>query len=72
MTSPAKKNHLFSAFEAAIPALDKPLVLHPDGGRETYADALALSARLAHLLDAFGVKPGDRVDIPPEKRVRIW
>ncbi|MDE1568470.1 malonate--CoA ligase [Aquabacter sp. P-9] len=67
MTSPAKKNHLFSAFEAAIPALDKPLVLHPDGGRETYADALALSARLAHLLVARGVKPGDRVAVQVEK-----
>jgi len=60
-------NHLFDAFRAAIPATDKPLVFHPGGGQETYGDALALSARLAGLLVARGVKPGDRVAVQVEK-----
>ncbi|OYW42605.1 MAG: malonyl-CoA synthase, partial [Azorhizobium sp. 12-66-6] len=62
-----KTNHLFSAMRAAMPALEQPLVLHPDGAVETYADALALSARMANLLVALGVKPGDRVAVQVEK-----
>ncbi|WP_127090893.1 malonate--CoA ligase [Aquabacter cavernae] len=60
-------NHLFAAIRAAIPALDAPLVTHPDGGMETYADALAASGRLANLLVARGVKPGDRVAVQVDK-----
>ncbi len=60
-------NHLFNAIRSAIPAAEKPLVIHPDGGVETYADALALSGRLANLLVARGVKPGDRVAVQVEK-----
>lgn len=60
-------NHLFDAIRSAIPAPDRALVLHPDGGVETYADALALSGRLAGLLVARGVKPGDRVAVQVEK-----
>ncbi|MFG1424438.1 malonate--CoA ligase [Roseixanthobacter liquoris] len=60
-------NHLFSAMRAAVPALETPLVLHPDGAVETYADAFALSARMANLLVALGVKPGDRVAVQVEK-----
>ena len=60
-------NHLFGAVRAAIPDLGKPLAIHPSGGAETYGDALALSARLAHLLIARGVKPGDRVAVQVEK-----
>ncbi len=60
-------NHLFAAFRAAIPTLDTPLVFHPDGGQETYGDALAQSGRLANLLVARGVKPGDRVAVQVEK-----
>lgn len=60
-------NHLFSAFRAAMPALDTPLVYHPGGGAETYGDALALSGRLANLMVARGVKPGDRVAVQVEK-----
>lgn len=61
------RNHLFRAFRDAIPAMDKALVIHPDGGIETYADALALSGRLANLLVARGVKPGDRVAVQVDK-----
>ena len=60
-------NHLFGAVRAAIPDLGKPLAIHPSGGAETYGDALALSAQLAHLLVARGVKPGDRVAVQVEK-----
>ncbi|TCT07968.1 malonate--CoA ligase [Aquabacter spiritensis] len=60
-------NHLFAAFRAAIPTLDKPLVINPEGGQETYGDALALSGRLANLMIARGVKPGDRVAVQVEK-----
>jgi len=60
-------NHLFGAIRAAIPDLAKPLAIHADGGVETYADALALSGRLASLLVARGVKPGDRVAVQVEK-----
>ncbi|MFG1344135.1 malonyl-CoA synthase [Xanthobacter autotrophicus DSM 431] len=61
------ENHLFSAIRAAIPSLDKPLATLADGRVETYGDALALSARLAGLLVARGVKPGDRVAVQVEK-----
>ncbi|MCL8383777.1 malonate--CoA ligase [Xanthobacter aminoxidans] len=61
------ENHLFSAIRAAIPAMDKPLARLIDGTVETYGDALALSARLANLLVARGVKPGDRVAVQVEK-----
>ena len=60
-------NHLFGAIRAAMPALDAPLAILMDGRVETYGDALALSARLAHLLVARGVKPGDRVAVQVEK-----
>ncbi|WP_149575175.1 malonate--CoA ligase [Xanthobacter oligotrophicus] len=60
-------NHLFGAIRAAMPALDTPLASLIDGRVETYGDALALSARLAHLLVARGVKPGDRVAVQVEK-----
>ncbi|MGE4372622.1 MAG: malonyl-CoA synthase [Xanthobacter sp.] len=60
-------NHLFSAMRDAMPALEKPLVIHPEGGVETYADALALSGQLANLLVQRGVKPGDRVAVQVDK-----
>ncbi|MDI4664873.1 malonyl-CoA synthase [Xanthobacter autotrophicus] len=61
------ENHLFGAIRAAMPALDTPLATLADGRVETYGDALALSARLANLLVARGVKPGDRVAVQVEK-----
>ena len=39
----------------------------PEGRKITYADALALSGRLANVLVAYGVKPGDRVAVQVEK-----
>lgn len=61
------RNHLFAAIRSAALSLDKPLALLADGSVVTYGDALALSARLAGLLVARGVKPGDRVAVQVEK-----
>ncbi len=63
----SQTNHLISAIRAAMPGLDAPLVTHPGGGMETYGDALAASGRLANLLVARGVKPGDRVAVQVDK-----
>ncbi|WP_029004689.1 malonate--CoA ligase [Azorhizobium doebereinerae] len=60
-------NHLFAAMRGAMPDLAKPLAIHPDGSVASYGDALALSARLANVLVARGVKPGDRVAVQVEK-----
>ncbi|MDQ0506465.1 malonate--CoA ligase [Xanthobacter agilis] len=60
-------NALFGAIRAAMPAPDKALVIHADGRAESYAEALALSGRLANLLVARGVRPGDRVAVQVEK-----
>lgn len=62
-----RENHLFGAIRAAMPGLDTPLATLDDGRVETYGDALALSGRLASLLAARGVKPGDRVAVQVEK-----
>ena len=61
------ENHLFAAFRAAVPAADKPLALLAGEESVTYGEMLALSARLAGLLVARGVKPGDRVAVQVEK-----
>ena len=60
-------NHLFSALVSAAPSRDKKLALLADGSAVTYGEMLALSARLAGLLVARGVKPGDRVAVQVEK-----
>ena len=48
------------------PALPSP---HQPGRRVSYADLIALSGRLANVLAARGVKPGDRVAVQVEKSV---
>ncbi|MFK8250391.1 malonate--CoA ligase [Ancylobacter terrae] len=60
-------NHLFAALTGGAPSPDKPLALLADGTSVTYGDFFALSARLAGLLVARGVKPGDRVAVQVEK-----
>ncbi|MBS9476537.1 malonate--CoA ligase [Ancylobacter radicis] len=62
-------NHLFAAFRSAIPSLDKPLAMLADGSSVSYGEILTLSARLAGLLVARGVKPGDRLAVQAEKSV---
>lgn len=61
------ENHLFAALAAAAPSPAKPLALLADGSSVSYGEMLALSARLAGLLAARGVKPGDRVAVQVEK-----
>jgi len=61
------QNHLLAAIRAAVPDPAAPLAQLDDGRIETYGDALALSGRLANLLVARGVRPGDRVAVQVEK-----
>jgi malonyl-CoA/methylmalonyl-CoA synthetase len=60
-------NHLFDAFANAITAPQAVFIETQDGVVWTFADALALSARLANVLVERGVKPGDRVAVQVEK-----
>ncbi|MGJ9404450.1 AMP-binding protein [Arthrobacter sp. KK5.5] len=46
---------------------EKPLTIEPDGRNLSYAQAHALTERLAGILSALGVKPGDRVAAKVEK-----
>jgi len=47
--------------------LQRDFLRTPDGRRLRYADALADSARLAHALEACGVRAGERVAVQVEK-----
>jgi malonyl-CoA/methylmalonyl-CoA synthetase len=58
---------LFHALEAAIPDPAKTLVELADGTAVGYGDAFQLSARLANVLVAQGVEPGDRVAAQVDK-----
>ncbi|MBB6250658.1 malonate--CoA ligase [Nitrospirillum iridis] len=65
-------NHLFSLIRGRMPAPETPFIIIPasKAGPErtlTYGDVVALSARMANLLVARGVKPGDRVAVQVEK-----
>ncbi len=61
--------NLFQRLERSIVALDRPAITTPDGGRVSYADLIAGAGRLANVLVARGVKPGDRVAVQVEKSV---
>ena len=58
-------SHLLNQFPAA-PA-DRAFITTADGRVLTYGGLEALSARLAHALQALGVKPGDRVAAQVDK-----
>ena len=58
-------SHLLSQF--ASPPPDRVFIANGDGRVLTYGGLQALSARLAHALQALGVKPGDRVAAQVEK-----
>ncbi|WP_199902623.1 AMP-binding protein, partial [Azospirillum sp. B4] len=65
-------NHLFSLIRSRMPAPETPFIIIPEakGAPErtlTYGDVVTLSARMANLLVARGVKPGDRVAVQVEK-----
>ncbi|MCU0885071.1 MAG: malonyl-CoA synthase [Beijerinckiaceae bacterium] len=60
-------NHLFDLVRARMPAAQSPFIIHPDGKVLSYGDLDAVSARLAGVLVAAGVVPGDRVAVQVEK-----
>jgi malonyl-CoA/methylmalonyl-CoA synthetase len=59
--------NLFSAVQSRIRDHAALFIRSPSGATISYADAFAASARLAHLLVAKGVEPGDRVAVQVEK-----
>ncbi|MGE3149027.1 MAG: malonyl-CoA synthase [Pseudorhodoplanes sp.] len=61
--------NLFDLFRRAIPAADKTFVETASGHRIRYGDMLARTARLANVLVARGVRPGDRIAVQVEKSV---
>jgi Acyl-coenzyme A synthetases/AMP-(fatty) acid ligases len=61
-------DNLFTIFRSRFPAdLSKVFIARPDGSSLTYAELVDLSGRLANVLTALGVKPGDRVAAQVEK-----
>jgi malonyl-CoA/methylmalonyl-CoA synthetase len=65
--SGAMPNHLISSFSAFDSGSDRPFIEKPDGMRISYGQAHALSGRMANLLVALGVVPGDRVAVQVDK-----
>ena len=59
-------DNLFTRFLAAPSDLDR-IFLRPSNGALNFRQTFALSAQLAHVLAAHGVKPGDRVAVQAEK-----
>ncbi|MGB3502447.1 MAG: malonyl-CoA synthase [Mesorhizobium sp.] len=59
-------NHLFDALRASA-SDSSPFIEFPDGRVWTYADAFALSARLANVIRSHGVTAGDRVAVQLDK-----
>ncbi len=61
-------DNLYDLFAGCFPRDRSALFLEtPDGGRFTYGDLEAASARYAGLLTGLGVQPGDRVAVQVEK-----
>src|ERR671911_1842919 len=61
--------NLFDRFERSVREPAKTAVFTPTGEPISYADLTALAGRLANVLVARGVKPGDRVAVQVEKSV---
>ncbi|MFC4170526.1 malonyl-CoA synthase [Microvirga sp. GCM10011540] len=60
---------LFERFERSISDPTRTVISTPAGGTLSYGDLIAMSGRLANVLTARGVKPGDRVAVQVEKSV---
>ncbi len=60
-------NHLFDILAAANPARDRVFIDLPDGSAVTLGALFDLSARMAHVLAAWGLEPGDRVAVQTKK-----
>src|SRR5215218_6348866 len=65
----AMNANLFDRLERSIVEPTKTAIVTPAGEAISYADLTALSGRLANVLAARGVKPGDRVAVQVEKSV---
>src|SRR5215212_4505403 len=65
----AMNANLFDRLERSIVEPTKTAITTPAGETIIYADLIALSGRLANVLVARGVKPGDRVAVQVEKSV---
>ncbi|WP_438276687.1 malonate--CoA ligase [Nitrobacter sp.] len=61
--------NLFSRLFDDLDDADRLAIETPGGRRITYGDLIAFSGRLANVLAARGVKPGDRVAVQVEKSV---
>jgi malonyl-CoA/methylmalonyl-CoA synthetase len=61
--------NLFARLERSIADRKRTAIATPAGETISYADLIALSGRLANVLTARGVKPGDRVAVQVEKSV---
>ena len=61
--------NLFSRLFDGLVDADKLAIEALEGGRISYGDLVALSGRMANVLAARGVKPGDRVAAQTEKSV---
>jgi malonyl-CoA/methylmalonyl-CoA synthetase len=59
--------NFYSVIKTHSPAGGKTFIETPDGIRLTYGDVEATAARMAHVLLARGVAPGDRVAVQVEK-----
>ncbi|MEZ0314638.1 MAG: malonyl-CoA synthase [Myxococcota bacterium] len=62
--------NLFDRLQRSITAPERTAIATPDGERFTYADLISSAGRLANVLVARGVKPGDRVAAQIEKSVQ--
>lgn len=60
-------NRLFDALMGPHEGKARDLLILPDGTRQSYDDIYRLSGRMANMLVAEGVKPGDRVAVQVEK-----
>ena len=59
--------NLFALIERRATRRDRVFIALPEARGWTYGDALAMSGRIANLLIARGLKPGDRVALQVEK-----
>lgn len=60
-------NTLFDALMGPHKGVARDLLILPEGDRLSYDDVYRLSGRLANVLEAQGVRPGDRVAVQVEK-----
>jgi malonyl-CoA/methylmalonyl-CoA synthetase len=60
-------SYLYDVISRRAPSPEKVFIENHDGAKITYGDLAAGSARIANVLRALGVRPGDRVAVQVEK-----